>query len=403
MHKKSILFVDDEPNILAGLKRIFRTLRNTMELTYLESGQAALDFMATHAVDIIVSDMRMPNMDGATLLTTIQQRFPHVIRIMLTGQADEESILRTVGVVHQFIAKPSDPETLKRTLERSCALQDILNNEHLKTLAASIGVLPSLPSLYARLQHAIKQPESSLAEIGEIIEQDLAMSAKILQLVNSSFFGFFKNIDSPSRAVSLLGLDTVKALVLCVGAFSELRPLATSSFSATALWHHSMIVAAYAKTIAQEESDSKEQIEQAFIAGLMHDIGKLLLFSTIPDSYLEAIELARAEQLTHCQAEYRVLNATHGDVGAYLLGLWGLPGSIVETAAFHHRLDSYPTPTFCTPLIVHIADIIDHMLHPQPTSPSPALNLAFLEQTGKADRFDHWLEQCRQLDLTTLP
>ena len=101
--------------------------------------------------------------------------------------------------------------------------------------------------------------------------------------------------------------------------------------------------------------------------------------------------------------EYRVLNATHGDVGAYLLGLWGLPGSIVETAAFHHRLDSYPTPTFCTSLIVHIADIIDHMLHPQPTSPSPALNLAFLEQTGKADRFDHWLEQCRQLDMTNLP
>lgn len=257
MLKKSILFVDDEPNILAGLKRTFRTLRNTMELTFLESGQAALDFMDTHAVDVIVSDMRMPNMDGATLLTTIQQRFPHVIRIMLTGQADEESILRTVGVVHQFIAKPSDPESLKRTLERSCALQDILNNEHLKTLAASIGVLPSLPSLYARLQHAIKQPESSLAEIGEIIEQDLAMSAKILQLVNSSFFGFFKNIDSPSRAVSLLGLDTVKALVLCVGAFSELRPLATSSFSATALWHHSMIVAAYAKTIVQEESDSR--------------------------------------------------------------------------------------------------------------------------------------------------
>lgn len=403
MHKKSILFVDDEPNILAGLKRTFRTLRNTMELTYLESGQAALDFMDTHAVDVIVSDMRMPNMDGATLLTTIQQRFPHVIRIMLTGQADEESILRTVGVVHQFIAKPSDPETLKRILERACALQDILKNEQLKTLTASIGTLPSLPSLYARLQQKIKQPESSLVEIGEIIEQDLAMSAKILQLVNSSFFGFFKNIDSPSRAVSLLGLDTVKAMVLCVGVFSELRPMATTSFSATNLWRHSMIVAAYAKIIAQEESDSKELSEQACIAGFMHDIGKLLLFTSIHEKYIEITELARVEQITHCQAENRILNATHGDVGAYLLGLWGLPGHTVETAAFHHRLDSYPNPSFCTALIVHAADIIYHMLNSHQQYQPPCLNLSYLEKTGKADRFDRWLEQCRQLDLTNLP
>jgi HD-like signal output (HDOD) protein len=403
MHKKSILFVDDEPNILSGLKRAFWPHRNSMEFNYLESGQAALEFMDTHVVDIIVSDMRMPRMDGATLLTTTQQRFPHVIRIMLTGQADEDSILRTVGVVHQFITKPTDLVSLKRILDRACALQDILKNEHLKTLTARIGTLPSLPSLYARLQRAIKQPESSLLEIGKIIEQDLAMSAKILQLVNSSFFGFFNNIDSPSRAVSLLGLDTVKALVLCVGVFSELHPSATKSFSANFLWRHSMIVAAYAKKIAQEEGDSKELIEQAFIAGFMHDIGKLLLFSAMPDKYTEVTDLAYTEHLSHCQSEYRILNATHGDVGAYLLGLWGLSGSIVETTAFHHNLDHYPSPTFCPALIVHVADAIFHALHPHSKHIPPIINLAYLEQTGKIARFDHWLNQCSQLDIAQLP
>lgn len=402
MTKKSILFVDDESNILAGLKRTFRSLRNDIDMHFVESGQEALDYMAAHPVDVVVSDMRMPRMDGATLLTTLQQTHPRVIRIMLTGQADEQSILRTVGVVHQFIAKPSDPETLKQILERACALQNIMENGHLKTLAASIGSLPSLPSLYALLQRKLKEPESSLAEIGEIIEQDLAMSAKILQLVNSSFFGFFKNIDSPSRAVSLLGLDTVKALVLCVGVFSELRPDAAKSFSARSLWRHSLTVAAYAKAIAQEESDSKELIEQAFIAGFMHDIGKLLLFSTIRDNFLEAVELARSKQISHCQAEYRVLGATHADVGGYLLGLWGLPGTIVETATFHHRLDSYPRPSFCIPLIVHAADVIDHQINPRTHSGPPPLNTAYLEQVGKAERFERWLDVCRQIHMVDL-
>lgn len=403
MPKKSILFVDDEPNILSGLKRTLRSLRDDKELHFVEGGPAALEFLAAQAVDVIVSDMRMPGMDGAKLLTIIQQEYPHIIRIMLTGQADEESILRTVGIVHQFIAKPSDPETLKQVLERACALQDILQNEHLQSLVASVGTLPSLPSLYARLQRKLKEPDSSLAEIGEIIAQDLAMSAKVLQLVNSPFFGFFKNIDSPSRAVNLLGLDTIKALVFCVGAFAELSPVADKLFSAQSLWRHSVAVAAYAKKIAQEESDSKELAEQAFIAGFMHDIGKLLLFSITREKYLEAAELAKAEQIPLCQAEYQMYHATHGDVGGYLLGLWGLPGATVETAAFHHRLEHYPDPSFCTALIVHVADIVDHMLHPHPDTTPPALNVAYLEQVGGTGRFDQWLEACRQLDLAELP
>lgn len=145
MIKKSILFVDDEPNILSGLKRMFRSLRQEIDLYFAESGQEALDLMAEHPVDVIVSDMRMPGMDGATLLALVQERFPHAIRIMLTGQADEESILRTVGVVHQFITKPSDPETLGKVLERACALQDLMKNEQLKSLVSSLGKLPSVP------------------------------------------------------------------------------------------------------------------------------------------------------------------------------------------------------------------------------------------------------------------
>lgn len=400
MTRKSILFVDDEPNILSGLQRMFRAQRHEHDFYFLESGRAALDFMAQQTVDVIVSDMRMPGMDGAELLTEVQEKFPHAIRIMLTGQADEESILRTVGVVHQFIAKPSDPETLKGVLGRACALQGLMQNEQLKTLVAGIGNLPSLPAVYAQLQRKLRDPECALADIAKIVEQDLAMSAKVLQLVNSAFFGLYKNIDSVTRAVNLLGLDTVKALVLSVGVFTELRPTATStSFSVKSLWNHSMGVAAFAKKIAQAETDSKEMTDNVFVAGFMHDIGKLLLFSSMQERYVETIEFAQKEKITAEQAEQHLLQATHGDVGGYLLGLWGLSAAVVETAAFHHCLDHYPTPSFCPAVIVHAADVIYHRFNPDGHMGLPELNRSYLEQIGLGDRFDHWLGLCREVDL----
>jgi len=221
--KTTALFVDDEPNILSGLKRMLRVMREQMDFYFAESGREALEILAGQRIDVIVSDMRMPGMDGATLLTTVQERYPHVVRIMLTGHADEEAILRTVGVVHQFLAKPAAPDSLKAVLLRACALQELMQNDQLKSLVTSLGKLPSLPAIYAELQRKLLDPDCSIGEVAAIIEKDMAMSAKVLQLVNSAFFGLYKHIDSTIRAVNLLGLDTVKTLVLGVGVFEELK------------------------------------------------------------------------------------------------------------------------------------------------------------------------------------
>jgi len=399
MGKNSILFVDDEPNILSGLQRMLRFMRHEMDFHFVGSGKEALAFLEGQHVDVIVSDMRMPGMDGAALLAVVQERFPHVIRIMLTGQADEESILRTVGVAHQLLAKPSSPEILKEVLGRSCALGELLQNEPLKALISSLGSLPSLPATYAALQRKLKDPECVLNDVAAIIEQDLAMSAKVLQLVNSAFFGFFKNIDSPARAVNLLGLDTVKALALGVGVFNEFKPSADKTFSVQSLWNHSMGVAAFAKRIAQEETGRKESADHAFIAGLIHDIGKLLFYASIHQRYVTVVELAKSELVEIYRAEQQILNADHADAGGYLIGLWGLPGPVVEAVAFHHRLDHYPEPSFCPAVAVHAADIIYHTLHPDPRFAAPILNSPYLARAGVGDRFDHWLALCRQLGI----
>lgn len=399
MTKNTVLFVDDEPNLLSAIQRMLRVLRQDFDFNFVESGHAALDFIADHHVDVIVSDMRMPGMDGAELLTQVQAQYPHVIRIMLTGQADEDSILRTVGVVHQFIAKPTDSETLKLVLMRAFALKDLMQNEQLQSIVTSIGKLPSIPAVYAQLQRQLRDPECSLAEVAGIIEQDLAMSAKILQLVNSAFFGLFKNIDSTTRAVNILGLDTVKALVLSVGVFTELQPVVAKSFSIQTLWSHSVGVAAYAKKIAQAESESKELADNVFVAGFMHDIGKLLLLSSLQEKYLETIQFATENLIPPYQAEQFILSATHGDIGGYLLGLWGLPGSVVESAAFHHRLDQFPNPSLCPAVIIHAADAIYHKIHPNQLSGELVLNRPYLEQAGLGNSIDYWLAICKEIDL----
>jgi len=395
--KTTALFVDDEPNILSGLKRMLRVMREQMDFYFAESGREALEILAGQRIDVIVSDMRMPGMDGATLLTTVQERYPHVVRIMLTGHADEEAILRTVGVVHQFLAKPAAPDSLKAVLLRACALQELMQNDQLKSLVTSLGKLPSLPAIYAELQRKLLDPDCSIGEVAAIIEKDMAMSAKVLQLVNSAFFGLYKHIDSTIRAVNLLGLDTVKTLVLGVGVFEELKTSPADVFSVGALWEHSMITATLAKKIAAAESGDKQFIDTVFIAGMMHDVGKLLLFSTLRDTYLQVVSMAREQGISLYQAEHNVLNSDHGDVGSYLMGLWGLPGDVVEAIAFHHRLEDYPEPSLSAAVVVHAADVIHSRLYPELViGTPPGLNQGYLEQAGLADRFQPWLELCQE-------
>ncbi len=396
--KKTILFVDDEPNILSGLKRMFRPMRKTMKFRFAQSVPEALEVMAAEQIDVVVSDMRMPGMDGAALLTTVKNQYPHAIRIMLTGQADDESIMRTIGVTHQLLTKPTDPDVFKQVISRASALQDLMTDEKLKQLVSGIDSLPSLPETYARLQQTMQNPDCSLADVAKIIEQDLAMSAKILQLVNSAFFGLYKHINSPTRAVNLLGMDTIKALVLGVGVFSEIKSGPSKIFSISALWSHSMATAAFAKKIAGEVSEDQEMIDHCFIAGLLHDVGKLLLFSRLPEQYEQAVVMAGETDCTLDEAELRIFGTGHGEIGGYLIGLWGLPGPVVEAITFHHRIDTYPELSLCPALIVHVADYIYFRLNPDKCiGPPPELNQQAIERTTIQDHIEDWVELCRKI------
>jgi HD-like signal output (HDOD) protein/CheY-like chemotaxis protein len=388
---KRILFVDDDPNVLQGLQRMLRSLRQEWDMFFVHSGREALDLLAHQCVDVIVSDMRMPEMDGAQLLNEVRQRCPHMVRIILSGHSDREMLLRSVGPAHQFLAKPCDADMLKSTIARACALRDLLRDEMLKRLVAGMQTLPSLPTLYLEVLETAQAADGSLEKIGKIIERDISMTAKILQLVNSAFFGLGRHISTPVQAVSLLGLDTVKALILSSQVFSNFDPVKTPGLCLDTLWQHSMAVGVCAKAITKAENGAKRLIDDAFMAGLLHDVGKLVLAVNLPQLYSRALSLVQTEGVTEWDAERHVLGATHAEVGAYLLGLWGLPDSIVEALAFHHSPSACPDCTLSPLTAVHVADALvyeEQAVHGE--TPKGFVDQAYLAELGVEECLARW-------------
>ncbi|KKK69312.1 hypothetical protein LCGC14_2935290, partial [marine sediment metagenome] len=200
--KRHILFVDDEPKVLQGLQRMLRSLRHDWDMEFVESGPDALDRLAGLPFDVVVSDMRMPGMDGSELLQEIATRYPATVRMILSGQCERNAVLKCVGPTHQFLTKPCDSELLKTTVAKACRLRDHLPDEWIKQVVSSVQSLPSWPSNCSEFTEQLQSPAPSIRRLGEIVSHDPALAAKIVQLVSSGFFGSPQRVGNPAHAVS---------------------------------------------------------------------------------------------------------------------------------------------------------------------------------------------------------
>ncbi len=330
-------------------------------MAFAPSGAQALEIMAQESFDIIVSDMRMPGMDGARLLAEVRDKYPNTIRFVLSGQSDRETIFRSVGAAHQFMSKPCNPKDLEMTVDRAFALREVLRNSKVMETVSRIGDLPALPQTYSRLIELLQSSDCSIGEVGRIIESDLAMTAKILQLVNSAFFGVRRQVTTATQAAGLLGLDIIRSLVLTSGVFqSAANRKMPARFSMDALWEHSMMVGGVAQTIAKQAGMGEGIRSESLTAGLLHDAGKLLLAAGFIKEYGEVVRIVLAEKKPFAAVEREFFGCSHAEVGAYLLGIWGLPDPIVEAVAFHHRTTDSLPESF-TPLIaVSLANVFSY-------------------------------------------
>ncbi len=385
-----VIFVDDESRVLQGLQRMLRPLRDDWDMQFVESGEAALAAMDKAPVDVVVSDMRMPSMSGAELLTRVMKQYPTTIRLILSGQAEKELVHKTIGPTHQYLSKPCDADTLKATVDRAFKLRRLLADDRLRQLTGRLDSLPSLPALYLQLVELLNNPNTTLKAVGDLMAQDLGMSIKLLQLVNSAFFGVRREVSNPLDAVNLLGVDTIKSLVLSAHAFNQLDAGQLKEFSLEAVWQHSLAVSVLAKRIALAEGLTKIQGEEALMAGMLHDVGRVVLATNIPDEYAKVLALAKSDGLPLALCERDMLGATHAEVGAYLLGLWGMADSIVEAIAFHHTPRECLNRTFCTMSAVHIADALHHGV--TGSLGCGSLEAQYLNELGLADHLPGWIK-----------
>ena len=359
---KNILFVDDDRELLDSLRARLYKHRHDWNMKFAESGDEAIAAFEQQHIDLIVSDVRMPGMDGGELLSVVKQRWPTAVRIIVSGHSDPAQAVRLTSLAHQYVAKPCDGVQLENIIERCFNLQDSLSQEALRKVVGSIGKLPAMPKTYGRLQTALSQSTVTAGEVADIVNADAAIASKVLQITNSAFFRLRKPMVRIKDAVTYLGFATIRNLVVSAEIFSQWKsPQNLLGVDPEQLQSHAQLAAAACKSLA----GGRVSPDDAWLAGLLHDIGYWILVQECPHELRQALELSQNERLPLFECERLTTGSTHAEIGAYLLGLWGLPYSVVEAVAFHH------TPTAVTP---HGYDLLGAL----------AVSHALLESTGAA-------------------
>lgn len=351
----NILFVDNEPKLLEAIERMLFDRADEWNIRSATTAPEALRQIDSYRFDVVVSDVRMPGADGVEFLQTVHARCPQAVRIVLTGVVSEEYALRALPIAHQFLSKPCSAEELTQLIERTHSLLALLSSPIVRDIVGNVEHLPPLPETYQRLSVVLANPRAGAEDAARIIREDPAIAAKLLQVVNSSFFARRMQTSDVCAAIVHLGLRTVRSLVLQAELFgSPLLQGRVQSFALRQLQERSTRVAGLASRIL----GARPGRDEAFMSGLLCDVGQLVLAMTTPDLSKRANQLATTKKQPLQVAERDVLGAAHPEVGAFLLGVWGLPHTIVEAVAAHHDAEWIAHPRLDVPASVFLASAL---------------------------------------------
>jgi putative nucleotidyltransferase with HDIG domain len=356
-----VLIVDDDAEALYRTQRLLRAYRRDWQMKFCFGPEPALDALALEPYDVVVADLKMPGADGGDLLACVRDLYPDAIRLLVCSQSEHTEMLRSLGPAHQYLAKPVDPVLFREAIGRAGLLGKRLSKPGLKALVSQISTLPSLPVVFVQLMDELRNPNASVQRVAELIAQDVAMTAKVLQLVNSSFFGLTVHVKDVHHAAALLGLNALKPLVLSAGVFRQLEESRVPAALAEQVLEHSLAVGALAKRLADAEGLGRDAADNAMLAGILHDIGKLVLADHFGLEYAQVCMAAENADLPLLNAELDQFAASHADIGGYLLGLWGLPQDLIEAVALHHDPSSHDISQFTPLTAVHVANALVHL------------------------------------------
>lgn len=377
--KPAILFVDDNENILQGLRRNLRSRREVWDMYFAESGEAALEIMRTATPDVVVSDIRMPGIDGVELLKQVKKSSPESIRLVLSGQCEEEMIPTLLEVSHQYLAKPFETEVLVRLIEKLLAARDKLQDGGLKEFITGCAALPSLPSLHEEIVTELKRDMPEMRAVENLLLRDISLIAKIFQVVNSSYFGPNGDINTVSHVWDILGFEKIKSLILNGHIIAPLDASLRNDSTATELWQLSLLTARIARLIAKTEGLSQKICDKVWIAGLLHGIGALVLCK-----YRRSSGVLAGLLDPHVPDSYTV-------TGGFLGTLWALPRDICYVILHHASPSAAGEDGDRNVLaIVHAAQAFALTKMIPETLEEMYLDDDFLKDMGLQEKLDSW-------------
>jgi putative nucleotidyltransferase with HDIG domain len=397
-----VMIVDDDADALYRTQQMLRAYRADWQMKFCFGPEPALDALAAEPFDVVVADLKMPGADGAELLACVRDLYPDAVRLLVCNPAEQSEMLRSVGPAHQYLAKPVDPIVFHESIVRAGLLNKRLSKPGLKALVSQINTLPSLPAVYLELMAELRSSDASVSRVASLVSRDVSMTAKVLQLVNSSFFGLAVHVHDVKHAAALLGLNSLKPLVLSAGVFRQLEESRVPAALAEQVLEHSLAVGCLARLIAEAEGLTRDQADDALLAGILHDIGKLVLADHFGRDYALVCMAADKTSLPLLSAELDQFDASHADVGGYLLGLWGLPQDLIEAVAFHHDPAAHALSRFAPLAAVHVANALVHAADEPDveTASLRKLDMRYLERLRVPQRLPPWRALANEMTAT---
>ena len=387
--KIRIMFVDDDPMVVRGIARNMSMMGPKMDIVVLTSAAEALKTLAKELVDVLITDLCMPGIDGAALLDEVRSRYPTVLRFVLSGEAKPEIMLQASRLSHQYLSKPCETAVLHNTIVETLARMGTIKNPEVAKVISHLEGIPSRQASLAEFLRLLNDNSVPLDKIASSLKNDPGLSARLLKVANSPYFGHSGSIESLDEAIGLLGMDMIVSMAATHKLFAVAPPPAASNLKLDALWEHCVYVASLVRHIGYKLKVSQSVLREAGTAALLHDIGKLVLAYAIPSEYAEACTRAQAERMPGWQAEYSIFGNHHAETGGCLLKLWGLPAAVVETVSLHHT-PHHSTENRVGPVtLVHIADAVAHA--GTTDGAITFLDVAHLKERNLPEEMEYWL------------
>jgi HD-like signal output (HDOD) protein len=400
---KRVLFVGEDQPLWREIRNHPPGFASQWASTFSQNGSEALALAKKETFDAVVADVQLCDMCGVELLDTILRSQPQAIRVVLSEHGDLQNTVKCIGKAHHHLLKPCDVPMLLNAMNQGMSKDCWVPGKNVQDLIGKLRWVPSPPNVYFRITMEMDSPNASVETIGKIISQDPPTTAKVLQLANSAVFGLQLQVNEPAEAVAYLGLEATRTLVLLAHTFSEFDRLPSMGFSIDDLWFHSVLTGQLARQIASLEQQPPDLTEQAYAAGLLHDLGKVMFAANMPVPFGQAMTLAKKNQTCLHVEESRVFGASHAEVGAVLLAIWGLPSPLVEAVALHHQPSAGTHKDFRALTAVHAADVFAQQTAPDHAGLlPPELDLPYLQELGLVERAEFWRRYCQDVNTAAL-